>query len=281
MLRRSGPGFTLPEIMLALVVTLMVMGSIYKLLLTTQRAARAQAERVVLQSSVRAGSLIVTNELGELGTVPGGTPEQNDILAMGAAAVTYRAMRGTGFICQAPEGSVVRLAQATFSGHRNPQAARDEAYVFAPGDPATGKKDTWLPLKILSVATTLACPAGQGSGITLTLSGNPPAELLAPGTPVRFAEIMELRLYRADDNSWLGIRSVATGEAIQPLVGPLAAAEGFALEYLDAFGAPTLDRTAISTILVRLRGMLQGAEQSAGIGEELITRVALRNSPPS
>jgi hypothetical protein len=65
------------------------------------------------------------------------------------------------------------------------------------------------------------------------------------------------------------------------LVGPLAAAEGFALEYLDAFGAPTLDRTAISTILVRLRGILQGAEQSAGIGEELITRVALRNSPPS
>ena len=280
MLRRSRPGFTLPEIMLALVVTLMVMGSIYKLLLTTQRATRAQADRVVLQSNVRAGSLIVMNELGELGTVPGGTPEQNDIVAMGAAAVTYRAMRGTGLICEAAEGSVVRLAQATFSGHRNPQPARDEAYVLVPGDPATGTKDTWLPLKILSVASTLACPAGQGPGITLTLSGNPPAELLAPGTPVRFVELMELRLYRADDNSWLGIRSVATGEAIQPLVGPLAASEGFALEYLDAFGAPTLDRTSISTILVTLRGLLPGAERS-GIGEELITRVALRNSPAS
>src|SRR5687767_16011496 len=92
MLRRSRGGFTLPEMMLSLVVTLMVMGSIYHLLLTTQRTARAQSERVVLQSGVRAGSLIVMNELGELGTVPGGTPEQNDIVAMGPAAVTYRAM---------------------------------------------------------------------------------------------------------------------------------------------------------------------------------------------
>jgi hypothetical protein len=267
--------------MLSLVVTLMVMGSIYHVLLATQRTARAQAERVVLQSGVRAGSLIVMNELGELGTVPGGTPEQNDIVAMGAAAVTYRAMRGTGFICQAPEGSVIRLAQATFSGHRDPQAGRDEAYVFVPGDSATETKDTWLPFRILNVASTSACPSGQGPGITLTLSGNPPAELLAPGTPVRIGELMELRLYRADDNSWLGIRSIAAGEAIQPLVGPLAGAEGFALEYLDAFGAPTLDRTSISTIRVTLRGLLQGPENSGGIGEELITRVSLRNSPAS
>lgn len=281
MLRHSRPGFTLPEIMLALVVTLMVMASVYQLLLATQRAARAQAEQVVLQSNLRAGSQVVMNELGELGTVPGGTPEQNDIVAMGAAAVTYRAMRGTGFICQAAGGSVIRLARSTFSGHRDPQAVRDEAYVFVPGDPATGTKDTWLPLKILSVASTFACPAGQGPGVTLTLSGNPPAELLVPGTPVRVVELMELRLYRADDNSWLGIRSVATGEAIQPLIGPLAAVEGFALEYLDAFGAPTLDRTSVSTIRVTLRGLLQGAEESAGIREELVTRVALRNSPAS
>ncbi len=277
----SRRGFTLAEVMLALVVTLLVMAATHRLLLTTQRTSRAQADRVVLQSSVRAGSLIVLNELGELGTVPGGTPEQNDILAMGAAAVTYRAMRGIGFICQTAGSSIIRLAQATFTGHREPQAVRDEAFIFAPGDPAAGTKDTWLPLKILNVASASACPSGQGPGFTLTLSGNPPAELLVPGTPVRVVELMELRLYRADDNSWLGIRSIATGEAIQPLVGPLAGAEGFALEYLDAFGAPTLDLTSIGAIRVTLRGLLQGSEQSAGIGEELITRVALRNSPSS
>ena len=281
MLRRSHRGFTLPEIMVALVVTLVVMGAIYNLLLATQRTARAQAERVALQAGVRAGSLIVMNELGELGTVPGGTPEQNDIVVMGAAAVTYRAMRGTGFICQAPGGPVIRLAQATFSGHRDPQAGRDEAYILVPGNPATGAQDSWLPLKIVSVASASACPAGQGPGITLTLSGNPPAELLVPGTPVRIGELMELRLYRADDNSWLGIRSVATGEAIQPLVGPLAEADGFALEYLDPAGAATLDPTRVGTIRVTLRGLLPGTGESAGIGEELITRVALRNSPAS
>src|ERR671921_3018084 len=66
-------GFTLVEIMLALVVTLIVTGAMYNLLLTTQRLTRTQSARVALQSSVRAGALIVVNELSELNTVSGGS----------------------------------------------------------------------------------------------------------------------------------------------------------------------------------------------------------------
>jgi hypothetical protein len=280
-LRRSSGGFTLPEITLALVVTLIVMGSIYTVLLATQRATRMQADRVALQSNVRAGSVIVMNELSELATVPGGTPEQNDIVAMGTSAVTYRAMRGSGFICQAPGGAVIRLAQAGFSGHRDPQANRDEAYIFVPGTPSLDVKDSWLPLKIVSVSVASACPAGEGAGITLTLAASPPAALLVPGTPVRVAEMMELRLYPSDGKSWLGIRSLGTGEAIQPLVGPLAEADGVALEYLDSAGAPTLDRTSVSSVRLTLRALLQGSEGSVPVVEELITGVPLRNSPAS
>ncbi len=275
-------GFTLAEIMLALVVTLIVTAATYNLLLQTQRLARAQAERVALQSNIRAGSLIVANELGELNAVAGGTPAQNDLLAIGTSAVTYRAMRGIGFVCQTSGPAVIKLARNTFSGHRDPQAGRDEAYVFVPGNPAASSEDTWVLARIASVATISPCPAGRGPGMTLTLSADASPQLLEPGTPVRLVEPMEIRLYEADNLSWLGARSINTGEAIQPLVGPLATA-GFQLEYRDALGIKTLDRTRIRSIQVTIRGVAgRAADGTAPIPEEeLVSRISLRNSPGS
>jgi prepilin-type N-terminal cleavage/methylation domain-containing protein len=272
-------GFTLVEVMLSLFLTLVVTGAIYSLLLGTQRVTLAQGQRISLQSSIRAGSFILLHEFSELGTVSGGTGAQNDIIASSPSAVTYRAMRGVGFICQMPAPSVIRVARSTFSGHRDPQAARDEAYVFVPGKPTTAAGDAWVAVKIVQVATASTCP-GNVAAITLTVASPPSAEMLEVGTPVRITELMELRLYRAEGRSWLGARSVSSGEAIQPLIGPLADAKGFDLEYLDGFGVPTNDRTRIRSIRSRLRGILEsgGVELGSPLDEELVTQVALRNS---
>lgn len=280
LIRHCRRGFTLAEIMVVLVVTLLVTAAVYSLLITTQRLTRTQAQRVALQTSVRTGALIVLNELAELSTVAGGAPSQNDVVAIGTSAITYRAMRGVGFVCQTPGPTVVRLARSSFSGHRDPQAGRDEAYVFAAGNPAGETRDAWVALRILSVTSSSPCPGPAGPAITLTLSGSPASEPLEPGTPVRITELVEMRLYRADDRSWLGARSVNTGEAIQPLLGPLTDANGFELKYLDAFGSPTTDRTDIRSIRVGLRGMLGGSGEDPA-PEELVTQVALRNSPGS
>ena len=270
-------GFTLVEIMVALAVTLIVTGAMYNLLLNTQRLTRTQSARVALQSSVRAGALIVANELGELNAMTGGSTSQNDVLAFGAHAVTYRAMRGIGFICQSAGPGVIRLARSSFSGHRDPQPGRDEALVFVPGDSATSSEDAWVAVKIAVVATTLACPGGGGPGITLTLSASPSPLLLEEGTPVRLVEPMELRLYESGETWWLGARSVNTGEAIQPLVGPLAP-QGFGLEYLDHWGGATTDRTSIRSIRVTIRAIEAAADATRlPLEEELTTQVALRN----
>jgi hypothetical protein len=103
---------------------------------------------------------------------------------------------------------------------------------------------------------------------------------LEAGTPVRIAEVMELRLYESEGQSWLGARSVSSGEAIQPLVGPLTDGSGFRLDYLDATGTPTADRTSIKSIRIALRGTTGGggADNSDPVEEELITQVALRNA---
>ena len=281
MLNASRRGFTLTEVMLSLFMTLVVTGAIYSLLLSTERLTRAQGQRISLQSSVRAGSLILLHELSELGTVTGGTPAQNDIVAVGPSAITFRAMRAMGFICQTPAPAVIRVARNSFSGQRDPQAGRDEAYVFVPGNPVAATGDAWVAVKIVQVATASACP-GNLPAITLMLSGSPSVEAVEVGTPVRITELMELRLYRADERSWLGARSVSSGEAIQPLIGPLADVNGFDLEYLNGIGAPTTDRTGIKSIRVRLRGMLEsGGGLGSSLEEELVTQVALRNSLPS
>jgi type II secretory pathway pseudopilin PulG len=279
MLTRSRRAFTLAEVMISLTLTLVVAGALYGLLVSTQRVTRAQAQRVDLQSSVRAGSLVVLSELRELSAVPGGTAGQNDILVAGPTALVYRAMRGIGFICGVPSPTAIRIAQSTFTGHRDPQAGRDDVLIFIEDSAAAGAKDLWLGTKIVSVATA-PCPGALGPGITLTLPAGASVAGLEAGTPVRFAEVMELRLYESEGRSWLGARSVSSGEAIQPLVGPLTNESGFRLDYLDATGAPTADRTSIKSIRIALRGTTEngGAGNSTPVEEELITQVALRNA---
>jgi hypothetical protein len=273
-------GFTLVEIVLSVVMTAVVTGAIYNLLFNTQRLTRLQGERVSLQASVRAGSLILREELSELSTVVGGTVDQNDIIAAGPSAISYRAMRGLGLMCEASSAPVIRLARSTFSGHRDPQAGRDKAFVFIPGSLEAETNDTWVPAGIVSVGTTAPCPGGLGAGITLTISAGVPLGTLESGTPVRITELMELRLYRSEGRSWLGARSVSTGETIQPLVGPLDDADGFSLDYLDGTGAPTADPTRIRSIRGKLKGIADGSGTGSAvpIEEELITQIALRNA---
>ena len=269
------------EIMLALAVTLIVTGATYSLLLNTQRLTRTQGARVALQSSVRAGALIVANELSELHAISGGSTSQNDVLALGPHAVTYRATRGIGFICQSAGNAVIRLARSSFSGHRDPQAGRDEVLVFVPGDSATSSEEMWVAVQIAAVATTFACPGAGGPGITLTLSASPSPLLLEEGTPVRLVEPMELRLYESGETWWLGARSVNTGEAIQPLVGPLAP-QGFKVEYLHYLGGPTVDPSSIGSIRVTIRAVEAAPDLTRpALEEELTTQVTLRNSPTS
>ncbi|MGH7509806.1 MAG: PilW family protein [Gemmatimonadales bacterium] len=277
-------GFTLIEIMMALTIMLIVMGAVYKLILSTQRLSRGQAERVSLQSNVRIGSLVVLSDLRELNTVTGGSADKNDILAIAATGITYRGMRGIGFICQAPTATEIRVSRSSFSGYRDPEAARDSLYVFLDGDPDTDKDDAWLPVAITAVSTTTACPGTIGAGVTLSTPNTASLVGLATGTPVRFYEVMEIRLHQADGKSWLGARSVSAGESVQPVLGPLADGDGFLLNYLDAAGGVTADRTAIKSIRVALRGISDGAVHEGIEGtltrvqEELVSQVTLRNA---
>jgi type II secretory pathway pseudopilin PulG len=281
--RRSRQGFTLLETMIATGMSLIVSGALYQLLITTQRLARAQAEHLSVQATVRNSTLVLLNEFRELSISAASEPEWNDVLSAGTTAVTYRASRGFGTLCQPSTSTQLRLAQGAFSGARDPQAGRDSALVFVEGDTATDTDDSWFGVGIVGVSTAASCAGLLGPAITLTLLPTPAVSGLSAGTPVRIIEPMELKVYHSEGKAWLGIRSLSTGEAIQPLAGPLSG-DGLALEYLDHAGQPTSDPFSLSSIRFGVSATVEqpyaaGGQVQAPIAAVLEAAITLRNAP--
>ena len=281
---RTHRGFTLVELLLALVLMGLVTASIFSLLTNTQRLTRAQGERTSLQSTVRTGAIVVPSELRQLNVVPGGTVVQNDIIDMGSDKITYRAMRGIGFLCQAATTGEVRVWASSWSGYRDPVAIRDGAYVFIENNPNKDSDDIWLPIAIIGVTSGNVCPGGK-AGLKLTVSPLVPGLTAAAlETPVRTYEVMELKLYEQNGDSWLGARSVSAGEAnVQPMLGPLRKGNGLVLEYFNAAGAVTGSKDQVRSLRVTIRGLSDqavttGTGSPKVVGDSLVTRVVLRNA---
>ena len=274
-------GFTLVEVLLALVILGVVTGAIYRLLNTSQRLSVAQAEQVSVQSNVRTGSLVVPNELRELNTWLAGAADRNDITDADPDGITYRAMRGMGFVCQVPAAGVLRILQSTWTGLRPPDANRDDLYLFVDADVHDDDDDTWLQVDITAANfSSTACGAGR-PGYVLNAAAFP---AVAVNTPVRVFEVMRLELYADGGQWWLGARSVSAGEVdLQPMLGPLTD-DGFELQYLNAAGVATADLTAIKSVRLTMRALTDGSVRLGGstaMGhpeEALVTQVLLRNS---
>ena len=277
LISRSRRGFTLIELMLSLIMVLVVSGALHRLVFSTQRLSRAQAARIAVQSSMRGAVLVVGNELRELSTVVGGSGTENDLLSLGASAISYRGMRGFGYTCQLLGPGVLRLSRGSFTGYRDPQPGRDSVLVYAPGlrSPADS---SWIPMAITKVSTTEPCAGESAPAITLTAVASPALGPIPAGAPVRVYELMELASYRSDGQWWLGMRSLTSAEAIQPLFGPLAE-NGFRLDYADAFGLATAVPGAVRSIGLALQGIGSVPDPASGIPvvEHLSTRILLRN----
>jgi prepilin-type N-terminal cleavage/methylation domain-containing protein len=279
-------GFTLVEILVSLVVMLIVAGSIYSMLNANQRLSRAQSERVSLQSNVRSGALIVATELRELNTVIGGNVDQNDILTspLLPSDITYRAMRGMGFVCQTPTATEIRVARSSYSGYRDPVAIRDSLYVFIDGSPGA---DSWLPLRVTGVNLASACGGASAIAFTVPSNATLTTASIPVGTPVRVYEVMQLKLYVNGGKSWLGALSASAGEtSIQPVLGPLVAGNGLAFQYLDASENATTDPKAVKSIKATVVGVTDrdinlgngSSGALASVQDTLVAQVVLRNA---
>jgi prepilin-type N-terminal cleavage/methylation domain-containing protein len=274
-------GFTLVELLVALVLLLIVGGGMYSLLLTVQRVARRQVEISGMHGSLRTGLQLIQSELQEIASnVGAGT---SDILAMNPTSIQYRAMRGTGETCSVSQTAVV-VRDSTWSGLRAPASPREGLALYVDGDSTITSDDTWRLFNNPTISAS-TCPDGSpGWSFAVTLTAVQVDSIHVPG-PARTYERMEIGRINDGGADWLGMRSISAGEtALIPVVGPITS-NGVSFTYYDVNNNMiTTPASAVASIVITLTGVSEravntGVNGALGtVSDSLSVRVQLRNS---
>ena len=282
-------GFTLVELLVALVLLGIVTTAIYRVLVNNQRMYQSQTQRIDLQQNIRAAATILPAEFRELNAFDG------DIKAMGADSIQIRAMRQFGVVCTAPvlnagivTGKFLVLRNEILMGSRAFQTG-DSVLVFDEGSEDNRNDDAWAVGRVTSVVTAaITCPDGRAGtrlNVDFAAFGAPLVNLanaIPAGAAVRGFEIVTYKIYQAADGLWyLGL--ITPGNAVQPLVGPLASNTGLRFNYFNGVGAVAAVPTSVAQIEIIVRGRTAQAIQLPSGGrvtpvDSVVTRVALRNN---
>ncbi|MGH7672328.1 MAG: prepilin-type N-terminal cleavage/methylation domain-containing protein [Gemmatimonadales bacterium] len=283
-------GFTLVELLVALVLFGVVSTAIYRVLVNNQRIYQAQTQRIDLQQNIRAAVSILPAELRELDAADG------DLIAMSPTAITVRAPRQLGIICGAPVigplvgnvAPVTMLIRTPLYGSRNLNPATDQLLVYYEGNQGATNDDGWLIGSITQDLAAGNCADGFNSpawqyvaslrfGVNqVAITGNIPN-----GAPVRGFEPVTYSVYQAADGRWyLGYQ--AGGGTTQPLIGPVRDANGVLFEYFTSTGAATTVPVQVAQIRITLWGQTAQLVHKAGardyVTDSIVTTVALRNN---
>lgn len=258
-------GFTLAELLVAVVLGGVVTASALKVLVTNQRISTTQAMQVRAQQSLRAGVDILTQEFRELSAGGG------DLLSMDSTSISTRAMGALGIVCALDLSGTPRLDLRSIGKGFN---AGDSVLVYAEG---VGSSDgVWLPGLVSTVVSSTACTSGAGAqritlpGMADTLAALP----VSVGAPVRsfrhFSYSLELV-----GTEWHLARTTSGGDP-QLFTGPFLGPDegGLRFDYLDRLGTPTSIGTDVAQIRITVRARSRPA---GGAPDSLSSLVYLRN----
>lgn len=282
----NNKGFTLIEMLVAVVLMGIVSGSIYQLLINNQRVYREQSQRVEMNGNVRGAISVIQSELRELNA---GDSLGSDILSMSATQITYKAMRNLYFLCDDPDigSNRVSMFPSPSYGLRAPSVSTDSVVIYADNDTTTRTDDRWIHAKVRSTDTGTRCPGGAAS-FDMVIQGIsvPGLGAVWAGAPLRTFEVVQMLLYSSGGASWLGTRLYSGGSwgSIEPILGPLKASTGIQFTYYDSGGAVTGAAANVARIKIVVNGQTSEKVRSLGGGLEyaevdLETHVALRNNP--
>ena len=207
-------GFTMIELLVALVLLGLISAALYRVLVNNQRLYMAQTQRIDLSQNIRAAATILPAEFREL------SASEGDIAGpLSATRLDIRAMRWLGFACTPPvlggvlggTSIIIRggaVGQPLFFGSRNINENTDSLLIYYDGNQATRADDFWALAKPIAAPNGQNCPDGQNGQrliINLNLLGFPNILGAIPvGAPVRGFERVTYQLFQpAGDTSWL------------------------------------------------------------------------------
>jgi prepilin-type N-terminal cleavage/methylation domain-containing protein len=287
-------GFSLVELLIAMVLLAIVVTGLYRALMTNQRVYQQQTQVIGLQQNMRAAAAILPQELRELDATGG------DIYAMTATSLSIRANRWTAVMCTPPAtglGGLIGPQQMAatmiirgqpFFG-RGINVARDSMFIRYEGDDGTRRDDGYV-LARPTVTAAAVCPvtSGGGAGTLVTMNldfrGNVnfPTSIVN-GDPVHGFEPVTYSLYQPTaGGDWYVGDSTANGQ--QPLIGPVLA-NGLSFAYYDSTGVVTAVPTRVARVDITLRAQTaqqirarSGSNSLVRMVDSVLTSVALRNN---
>ena len=240
--RRARAGFTLPELLVAATLLVLVCAAIGTLLVSQQRIFNRTRSATQMQRDLRTGLGLLPLDLR------GASRSAGDIVALQDSAIQLRATIGSSIVCVRPSAALVDLPplnaarNALTEWHAQPLPG-DTALLYDENTAAGPEDDRWLPYRIVAVGqVTTTCIGAPFTDATLDppaskprfrvqLDANPPATVVV-GAPVRFLRSVRYSLYRpagADADSWyLGYREHTGGVwgQTEPIAGPFESASG-------------------------------------------------------
>src|SRR5437867_9455394 len=191
---RAPAGFTLVELMAALVLSGLTAVMAFALLGAVGAGSRTRAERAGLQANLRAGAALVAEELRQSGADSIGG---SDLVTIGPAGTVFRALRAFGVTCRIAVDTLdVRADSSTYAALRSPVPGRDSLLLYAGGDSLL-PLDGWQPLPLLAPPRSAVCPDGTPAYRWLTRldSLTLVVRRFTQSEPVRTFEVAVIRLY--------------------------------------------------------------------------------------
>jgi len=293
---RARRGFTMVELLVAMVLLGLVSAALYRVLVNNQRLYMAQTQRIDLSQNIRAASNILPAELREIDAADG------DIIAMAPDRLEIRAMRWLGFTCVAPVlggglnglTMVIRggdVGQPLFYGARGMNVVSDTMLIYYDGDQTTRNDDYWARGTFTGVAPVVQncpdLPVQTGRLVTFNLNllglGVNQAGAIPVGAPVRGYEHVIYQLYKpaGDTSYYIGFQPA--GGTMQPLVGPVLT-NGLTFQYYAADGSVTAVKNQVARVDITVRARTVSAIRGGGqapaatVVDSISTSVALRNN---
>lgn len=242
-------GFSMIEVIVALVIGLVVLGSVVQVMVVQGRAYGKQREIVDIRQTARDAASLLAWDLRQ--SVIGGSP----FAAMGANAMTIRSPRGMGTIC----GKHPLLARYGLwkSGGNILATSDDSAAVYAVG------RDKWKTLKIIAVGTpaamgvtSCAWPGARAPDVVVEFAVTTKTDTswIKVGAPFRNFRRVQYGEYQVNNRWWLG-RKVGAAASYEQLTGPLLApaSNGLTFTYYDTLGAVTTNPAAVGSVAFTIR----------------------------
>jgi hypothetical protein len=193
--------------------------------------------------------------------------------------VSGRVTRAEGVLGFAAPGLLVARADTLFwRAVRDPVAGRDSVLA------ARADRPVWSRFAVLAAPGVTTCPDGSAAIRLPVLADSLALAGIVPGSPLLIFENVELRLYSAPPDLWIGQRLLATMQAIQPFAGPMSPG-GVDLGYFRRDGSPATVPAEVAGVRIRLEAL---TERAGGIGlargrsaraDSLETFVTLGNPP--